>query len=115
MAHRGLLWVPQVLRSPWVYRMSRVRSIARNHSYTTACLLALDIHGESIYVANFGQEVVKGQLPLSMEGLRGQGVEQFGRSAALSAGLHHHLSFLDHVHELNPNECVLGCIKRFKP
>ena len=31
-------------------------------------------------VANFAQEVVKGQLPLSVEGLSGQGVEQFGRS-----------------------------------
>ena len=37
-----------------------------------------------------------------MEGLHGQGVEQFGRSAALFSGLHHHLSFLDHVHEQVP-------------
>ena len=54
-------------------------------------------------------------MPLSAGELRGQGVEQFGRSAALFSGLHSHLSFLDHVHELNPNECVLGCLERFKP
>ncbi len=61
------------------------------------------------------KEVVKGQLPLSEERLSGQGVEQCGRSETLFAGLHHHLSFLDHVHELNSNECVLGCLERFKP
>jgi hypothetical protein len=66
-------------------------------------------------VANFAQEVVKGQLPLSVGRLSGQGVEQFGHSDALVSGLHPHLSFLDHVHELNPNECVLGCLERFKP
>ena len=54
-------------------------------------------------VANFAQEVVKGQLPLSEGRLSGQGVEQFGRSEALVSGLHPHLSFLDHVHELNPH------------
>jgi hypothetical protein len=66
-------------------------------------------------VANFVQEVVKGQLPLSVEGLSGQGVEQFGRSEALGSLLNHQLPFLDHVHEFNPNECVLGCIERFDP
>jgi hypothetical protein len=49
---------------------------------------------------------MQGQLPLSMWGLRGQGVEQFGRSAALFSGLHDHLhdhlSFLDHVRGLTP-------------
>ena len=55
-----------------------------------------------------------GQLPLSVEGLRGQGVEQFGRSAALSSGLHQHLSFLDHVHEFDTDQSVLSCIERFK-
>jgi hypothetical protein len=54
-------------------------------------------------VANFAQEVVKGQLPLSEGRLRGQGVEQCGRSAALISGLYPHLSFLDPVHELNPH------------
>ena len=58
---------------------------------------------------------MKRQLPLSVGGLGSQGVEQFGRSAALVSGLHPHLSFLEHVHELNPNECVLGCLKRFQP
>jgi hypothetical protein len=58
---------------------------------------------------------VKGQLPLSVEGLRGQGVEQFGRSEPLVSGLPPHLSFLDHGHELNPNEGVLGCRERCKP
>jgi hypothetical protein len=67
------------------------------------------------FVANFAQEVVKGQLPLSVEGLSGQGVEQFGRSAALVSGLRHHLSFLDHVHEFDPDQGALGCLERFEP
>ena len=58
---------------------------------------------------------MKGQLPLSVAGLRGQGVEQFGRSEALFSGLHHHLSFLDHVHEFDPDQGVLGCVERFEP
>ncbi len=33
-------------------------------------------------VANFAQEVLKGQLPPSVRGLSSQGIEQFGRSAA---------------------------------
>jgi len=41
------------------------------------------VRSEKGCVANFAQEVVKGQLPLSVEGLRGQGVEQFGCSEAL--------------------------------
>src|SRR5437016_6947113 len=32
------------------------------------------------FVANFAQEVIKGQWPLSVEGLRSQGIELFGRS-----------------------------------
>ena len=71
---------------------------------------------------------MKGQLPLSAEGLGGQGVEQFGRSAALVSGLDHQLFFLNHVHEfdtgepasvpcaawndLNPN---MGRVTRFTP
>ena len=39
--------------------------------------------GHDSFVANFAQEVVKEQLPLSTGGLGGQGVEQFGRSEAL--------------------------------
>jgi hypothetical protein len=57
---------------------------------------------------------MKGQLPLSGWGLRGQRVEQFGRSAALFPGLHDHLSFLDHVHEFDPDQSILGCVKRFR-
>ncbi len=55
-------------------------------------------------VANFAQEAMKGQLPLSGWGLSGQRVEQFGRSEALFPGFHDHLSFLDHVHEFDPNQ-----------
>jgi putative transposase len=66
-------------------------------------------------VANFAQGAMKGQWLLSRWGLRGQRVEQFGRSAALFPGLNDHLSFLDHVHEFDPNQSILGCIKRFKP
>ena len=58
---------------------------------------------------------MKGQLPLSGWGLRGQRVEQFGRGEALFPGLHDHLSFLDHVHEFDPDQGILGCVKRFKP
>ena len=66
-------------------------------------------------VANFAQEVVQGQLPLSVEGLRGQGVEQFGRSAALVSSLNYHLFFLNHVHEFDTDERPLGCLERFEP
>jgi hypothetical protein len=45
--------------------------------------------------------------------LRGQGVEQFSRSEALVSGLHPYLSFLDHVYELNPNECVLSSLEGY--
>jgi len=54
------------------------------------------------FVANCAQEVEKGQLSLSVEGLSSQGVEQFGRSEAFFSSLHDHLSFLDHVHEFDP-------------
>jgi len=67
------------------------------------------------FVANFAQEVEKGQWPLTMKGLSSQGVEQFGRSEAFVFSLHYHLSFLDHVHELNSNECILSGLERFKP
>jgi hypothetical protein len=55
------------------------------------------------FVANFAQEVMKGQLPWSVERLRGQGIELFGRSEALCSGLYYHLSFLNHGHEFDPN------------
>gem|GEM_PF-3333747 len=67
------------------------------------------------FVANFAQEVMKGQLPLSVGRLGGQGVEQFGRSEPLVSGLEYHLFFLDHVHEFDANQRVLGCLKRFEP
>ena len=55
-------------------------------------------------VANFAQEVMKGQLSLSAGGLSGQGVEQFGRSEALVSGLDHQLFLLDHVHEFDTDQ-----------
>jgi hypothetical protein len=74
----------------------------------------LDIVGGSIYVANFTQEVMKRQLPQSVEGLRGQGVEQFGRSETLVPGLDDHLFFLDHVHEFDADESGLSRVERFE-
>ena len=74
----------------------------------------LTSRGGSIYVANFAQEVVKGQLPLCVEELSGQGVEQFGRSAALVSGLNLQLPFLDHVHEIYAGEGPLGSFERFE-
>jgi hypothetical protein len=49
-------------------------------------------------VANFAQEAMKGQVPLSVWELCREGVEQLGRSEALFSGLHHHLSFLKPPH-----------------
>ena len=66
------------------------------------------------FVANFAQEVIKGQWPLSVEGLRSQGIELFGRSEALCSGLNYNLSFLDHVHEFDADQGVLGCLERFE-
>jgi hypothetical protein len=62
-------------------------------------------------VANFAQGAMKGQMPRSVWGLRSQRVELFGRSAALFSALHDHLSFLDHVHEFDPDQGILGCIE----
>jgi hypothetical protein len=67
------------------------------------------------FVANFAQEVMQEQLSLSVGGLRGQGIELFGRSEAFVSLLDHQLSFLDHVHEFNADQGVLGCIERFEP
>ena len=53
---------------------------------------------------------MKGQWPLSVGELGSQGVEQFGRSEALVSFLDHQLAFLDHVHELDPDQCVLGVV-----
>src|SRR5262252_7928925 len=93
----------------------------RNHRPRTASFMpsgrrsVMPSCANSGFVANFAQEVEKGQLPLTVKGLSSQGVEQFGRSEAFVFSLHYHLSFLDHVHELNPNECVLSGLERFKP
>ena len=57
---------------------------------------------------------MNGQLPWSVEGLRGQGIELFGRSEALCSGLNYNLSFLDHVHEFDADQGVLGCLERFE-
>jgi hypothetical protein len=67
------------------------------------------------FVANCAQKVMKGQLPWSVEGLRGQGIELFSRSEAFFFSSHYHLSFLDHVHEFDPDQGALSCIKRFEP
>ena len=56
---------------------------------------------------------MKEQWPLSVWRLRGEGVEQFGRREALISGFHH-LSLLEHVHEFDPNQGVLGGIERFE-
>src|SRR5499427_198342 len=60
------------------------------------------------FVANFAQEIVTGQLPLSVGRLRGQRVEQFGRSAAFGSLLNYQRLFPDHVHDLDPDQGVLG-------
>ena len=66
-------------------------------------------------VANFMQEVLKGQLPLSVRGLCGQGVELFGQSEAFGSYLDFHLAFLKHVYELDADEGRLRRVKRFEP
>jgi len=52
---------------------------------------------------------------LSVGGLGSQGVEQFGRSAALVSGPDHHLFLLDHMHEFDTDERPLSRVKRFEP
>jgi hypothetical protein len=41
-----------------------------------------------------------------MRGLRGQGIELFGHSEALFSLLNYPLSFLAHVHELDPDQRI---------
>ena len=62
-------------------------------------------------VAYFTQEVMQGQLALAVGRLGGEGVELCGRSEAFVFGLDHQLFLLDHMHELDANECVLRCIE----
>jgi hypothetical protein len=67
------------------------------------------------FVANFAQEVMKGELPCLWRGLGGQGVEQFSRREALIPLLDYQLPFLDHVHEFDADERGLRRVKRFEP
>jgi hypothetical protein len=57
------------------------------------CLPALMDSAPNGCVANFTQEGMKEQLPLSAGELSGQGIELFGRSEVLVSGLDHQLSF----------------------
>ena len=66
------------------------------------------------FVANFAQEVVQEQWPLSVGGLGGQGGEQFGRREALVSLLNHQRSFPDHGHECDTDESRLRRVKRFE-
>ena len=66
------------------------------------------------FVANFAQEVLKGQLPLSRRGLSGQGVELFGHREALLDPVFQ-LLFSQHVPQFDANESGLRRIKRFEP
>jgi len=54
-------------------------------------------------VANFAQEVLKGQLSLSMRGLCGQGIELCGRGEALLDSVFQ-LPFSQHVHQFDADE-----------
>ena len=65
--------------------------------------MRLSPDASSGFVANFAEKVMTGQLPLSVRRLSGERVELFGRSEALFPSLNHHLFFLDHVHEFDPN------------
>jgi hypothetical protein len=58
---------------------------------------------------------MKGEWPLSVWGLRGEGVEVFGHREALVSGIHHQLPFLEHVHELDAGQRCLCGVKRFEP
>ena len=59
------------------------------------------------------QEVLKGQLPLSVRGLSGQGVELFGRGEALLNSVCK-LPFAQHVHQFDAGEGGLRCVERFE-
>jgi hypothetical protein len=54
-------------------------------------------------VANFVQEVLQGQLPVSVRGLRGQGVELCGRGEALLDPVFQ-LPFAQQVHQFDADE-----------
>jgi hypothetical protein len=65
-------------------------------------------------VANFMQEVLKGQLPLSVRGLRGQGGELFGHGEALSNPIFK-LPFSQHVHQFDADKGSLGRLNDLNP
>ncbi len=58
---------------------------------------------------------MQGRLSQSVGGLRSQGGERCGCSAALVSGLHHHLFLLHYLHEFDPDKCLLGGVERFEP
>src|SRR6266446_2908399 len=58
---------------------------------------------------------MKGQLPLSVWGLSGEGVELFGRSEAFAFSLNSPLFFLDHVHEFDTDQGSLCSVKGLEP
>ena len=57
---------------------------------------------------------MKDQLPLSVVGFCRAGVEQFSRRETLFCLLNHQLPILEHVQRLDPNQHVLGCLKRYE-
>src|SRR5215831_10272901 len=67
------------------------------------------------FVANLAQEVMKRQLPLSIEGLGSQGGEQCGRRKALPSLCDYELSLLDHGHEFDADERGRCRVKGFEP
>jgi hypothetical protein len=71
-------------------------------AWSSGCLIAScgRVNG---FVANFAQEVLKGQLPLSVRGLCGQGGELFGRGEALFDSVFQRL-FSQHVHQFDADE-----------
>ena len=54
---------------------------------------------------------MKGQLPLAVWGLSGEGVELFGRSEAFAFSLNSQLFFLDHVHAFDTDQGSLCSVK----
>ncbi len=88
------------------------------------CLCKAGTHASSIGWECMGLQVALSQIlvcrdcaasfPLPMELLRGQGVELFGRTAALLTAPCK-LPFAQHVHQLNAGEGGLRGVERFEP
>jgi hypothetical protein len=53
-------------------------------------------------------------LPQPRDSVRGR-LTKGEQYKALRPGFFHQLVLLDHVHELNADECDLGCCKRLEP